>query len=312
MLLFFYRESRQSGFLNKSRFSTLPPPGSAPFRRQDRPGSRIYTGQSGEKNFNNSSTSLLLRPMSTNGYTAASLTKDMNGWTSRPSSIIETNHSRANSMSSTSSSTFGQLPSLNPADETRFNFQLMHTIMLVTCYSEGKQGIRTTLQSLAYTDYPTSHKLIMIIADGVIFGAGNDMSTPDICLSLMSDLITPVENVVAHSYVAIADGKKRHNMAKVYAGYYKCKDQNDPNKIIKIPMVTIVKCGGPGENNDKKPGNRGKRDSQMILMSFLQKVMFDERMTPLEYEFFNSIRTVTGVTPDFFEIVLMVSILIKN
>jgi len=178
--------------------------------------------------------------------------------------------------------------------------------MLVTCYSEGLQGIRTTLNSLAQTDYPTSHKLIMVIADGIIFGSGNSLSTPDICLSLMSDFVVPIENVVAHSYVAIADGKKRHNMAKVYAGYYKCKDLTDPHKIRKIPMITIVKCGGPEEKDDKKPGNRGKRDSQMIVMSFLQKVMFDERMTPLEYEFFNSIRIITGVTPDYFEIVLMV------
>jgi chitin synthase len=267
----------------------------------------MYSAQSGEKNFNNSSTSSLVRPISTNSYTAA-MVKD-SARTSRPSSIInENNHSRANSMSSTSS---GQMQSSNQINETRFNFPLLHTIMLVTCYSEGLQGIRTTLNSLARTDYPTSYKLIMIIADGIIQGSGNKMSTPDICLSLMSEFVVPVDDVMAHSYVAIADGKKRHNMAKVYAGYYRCKDQHDHNKIIKIPMVTIVKCGGPDEQDDKKPGNRGKRDSQMILMSFLQKVMFDERMTPLEYEFFNSIRTVTGVTPDHFEIVLMVNILIK-
>jgi hypothetical protein len=41
-------------------------------------------------------------------------------------------------------------------------------------------------------------------------------------------------------------------------------------------------------------------------MSFLQKVMFDERMTPLEYEFFNAIWRVAGVTPDNYEIVMMV------
>ncbi|POG73526.1 glycosyltransferase family 2 protein [Rhizophagus irregularis DAOM 181602=DAOM 197198] len=286
------RDSSSSSFklfnLNKSRFSTLPPPGSAPFvdrRRQDgRTGSRMYSAQS-------------------------AMVKDSNGSarTSRPSSIInENNNSRANSMSSTSSSSYGQIQSLNPVNETRFNFPLLHTIMLVTCYSEGLQGIKTTLNSLARTDYPTSHKLIMIIADGVIFGSGNDLSTPDICLSLMHEFVVPRDDVIAHSYVAIADGKKRHNMAKVYAGYYKCRDQHDHNKVLKIPIVTIVKCGGPDEQDEKKPGNRGKRDSQMILMSFLQKVMFDERMTPLEYEFFNSIRTVTGVTPDHFEIVLMV------
>jgi chitin synthase len=41
-------------------------------------------------------------------------------------------------------------------------------------------------------------------------------------------------------------------------------------------------------------------------MSFLQKVMFDERMTELEYEMFNGVWKVTGMSPDFYETVLMV------
>ncbi|CAG8486890.1 16284_t:CDS:2 [Funneliformis mosseae] len=305
------RDSRQDSassfnLTNKSRFSTLPP-GSAPFVERRRPTSRqLYPNQPGMKNFNDGSTSSLLGPMSTNGNSVA-MTKDSNGLVKTSHSSFNENNSqgRTDSLSSTSSDAqVSSHPNLDLTSEARLNFSSKHTIMLVTCYSEGLQGIRTTLNSLANTDYPTSHKLIMVIADGVIFGAGNELSTPDICLSLMSDFVVPVDNVMAHSYVAIADGKKRHNMAKVYAGYYRYKDSTE--KVRKVPMVTIVKCGGPDEQDDKKPGNRGKRDSQIILMSFLQKVMFDDRMTPLEYEFFNSIRTVTGVTPDFFEIVLMV------
>jgi len=41
-------------------------------------------------------------------------------------------------------------------------------------------------------------------------------------------------------------------------------------------------------------------------MAFLQKVMFDERMTTFEYEFFNSLWRVTGVSPDRYEGVLCV------
>jgi chitin synthase len=41
-------------------------------------------------------------------------------------------------------------------------------------------------------------------------------------------------------------------------------------------------------------------------MQFMQKVMFDERMTMMEYEFFNGIWRVCGVPPDVYEIVLMV------
>jgi chitin synthase len=71
-------------------------------------------------------------------------------------------------------------------------------------------------------------------------------------------------------------------------------------------MLVVVKCGTPAEASSPKPGNRGKRDSQIILMSFLQKVMFDERMTELEFEMFNGIWKITGISPDYYEMVLMV------
>jgi chitin synthase len=165
-----------------------------------------------------------------------------------------------------------------------FNFTLAHTICLVTAYSEGIQGLRTTLDSVATTDYPNSHKLIAVICDGVITGSGNEMSTPDICLSMMRDFIVPKDEVQPYSYVAIADGAKRHNMAKVYAGFYRYDNITvSPTQQQRVPMILIVKCGTEAEKMDKKPGNRGKRDSQIILMSFLQKVMFDERMTHLDY-----------------------------
>lgn len=185
---------------------------------------------------------------------------------------------------------------------------LLHTLMLVTCYSEGVDGLRATCESLANTSYPSTHKLLLIIADGLIRGDGEDKSTPDICLDMMTDFIVPREEVEPQSYIAIADGVKRHNMAKIYAGYYKYADdcERPMEERQKVPMIVIVKCGTPAEATDKKPGNRGKRDSQIILMSFLQKVMFDERMTPLEYEFFNAFWNVTTVTPDFYELVLMV------
>ncbi|KAG0057821.1 Chitin synthase, class 3 [Gryganskiella cystojenkinii] len=185
---------------------------------------------------------------------------------------------------------------------------LLHTLMLVTCYSEGADGLRATCDSLANTSYPSSHKLLLIIADGIIRGENEDFTTPDICLDMMTDYIVPRDEVEPQSYIAIADGAKRHNMAKIYAGYYKyANDCEMPmENRQKVPMIVIVKCGTPAEAMDKKPGNRGKRDSQIILMSFLQKVMFDDRMTPLEYEFFNAFWNVTKVTPDFYELVLMV------
>lgn len=194
-----------------------------------------------------------------------------------------------------------------PADYQPFNFPLVHTVCLVTAYSESVDGLRTTLDSIATTDYPNSHKLILIVCDGLIKGSGNDMTTPEIALSMMKDFAVPVDQVEAFSYVAVASGSKRHNMAKVYAGFYDYDDSTmDPAKQQRVPMMCIVKCGPPSEAHVGKPGNRGKRDSQVILMSFFQKVMFDERMTELEYEMFYGIWTITGISPDFYEIILMV------
>jgi chitin synthase len=141
----------------------------------------------------------------------------------------------------------------------------------------------------------------------MVKGAGNDMTTPEICLSMMKDFVIPPHEVEPHSYVAIADGHKRHNMAKVYAGFYDYNNASvEVSKQQRVPMVVVAKVGNPLETNDAKPGNRGKRDSQIVLMAFLQKVMFDERMTTFEYEFFNSIWRVTGVSPDRYELVLCV------
>ena len=187
------------------------------------------------------------------------------------------------------------------------NYPLSHTICLVTAYSESVEGLRTTLDSLATTDYPNSHKLLMVIADGMVKGSGNALTTPEIVCGMMKDFVIPPDEVQAHSYVAIADGHKRHNMAKVFAGFYDYSNATvEPSKQQRVPMVLVAKVGNPLERHDAKPGNRGKRDSQIVLMSFLQKVMFDERMTTFEYEFFNSIWRVTGISPDRYEMVLCV------
>jgi chitin synthase len=78
----------------------------------------------------------------------------------------------------------------------------------------------------------------------------------------------------------------------------------------RVPTICVIKCGTPEEREGKKAGNRGKRDSQIILMSFFSKVLFNDRMCPLEYELFRKTHYLMGVTPDYFEAVLMVCWLI--
>nr|CAB41410.1 chitin synthase [Tuber magnatum] len=195
-----------------------------------------------------------------------------------------------------------------PPEYQPFGFPLAHALCLITCYSEGEQGIRTTLDSIATTDYPNSHKLMLIVCDGMIKGHGETKTTPEIILSMLKDHAVHPDAVQGFSYVAVASGAKRHNMAKVYAGFYDYGENSQipPEKQQRVPMLVVVKCGTPDEEGGGKAGNRGKRDSQIILMSFLQKVMFDERMTELEFEMFNGIWKITGISPDYYEVVLMV------
>lgn len=74
----------------------------------------------------------------------------------------------------------------------------------------------------------------------------------------------------------------------------------------RTPTIIVVKCGMPTETTDKKPGNRGKRDSQLILMNFFSAVTYNDRMSPLDFDLFRKLQTLMGVTPDYFEVILMV------
>ncbi|KAI7884493.1 chitin synthase-domain-containing protein [Mucor mucedo] len=177
----------------------------------------------------------------------------------------------------------------------------LYTVLLITCYSENTEGIAATVESLSVTDYPDDRKLLFLIADGIITGHGETMSTPDMCLSLITfDESNPsAKNPESMPYIAVAVGSKQHNEAKVYAGHYVCKGH-------KVPMILVVKSGNPDEQGKPKPGNRGKRDSQLILMNFFSRVTYNDRMTPLDYDLFRKIQWLMGVTPDYFELVLMV------
>ncbi|ORX79681.1 hypothetical protein BCR32DRAFT_328022 [Anaeromyces robustus] len=174
----------------------------------------------------------------------------------------------------------------------------VYTICLVTCYSEGKESLQITLNSLASTTYNDKKKLLLIIADGIVVGVGNNKSTPEIARSMIYE-DPALGEAEPKSYLAVATGERQHNMAKIHAGTYQIKNHT-------VPIIIIAKCGTPAEKNMPKPGNRGKRDSQIILMNFLSRVLYNDRMTPLDYDLFTKIHHVTGVTPDKFELVLMV------
>lgn len=174
-----------------------------------------------------------------------------------------------------------------------------YVLLLVTCYSEDEDSLRLTLDSLVHTDYHDQRKLLFIVADGLVFGSGNSISTPEIVREMLS-IPEEMQNVKPKGYSSIGEKEEKINMAKVYAGHYSSRGRI-------VPCILIEKCGTIQEEKSAgKPGNRGKRDSQLILMNFMQRVLFNERMCPLDFDLFNRINWLMGVAPDVFEIVLMV------
>lgn len=69
--------------------------------------------------------------------------------------------------------------SKTPEDADKF------VILQLPCYTENEDSLRRSLESLAALKYNDKHKLIFVICDGNIIGAGNDESTPDIVLRIL-------------------------------------------------------------------------------------------------------------------------------
>jgi chitin synthase len=95
----------------------------------------------------------------------------------------------------------------------------LFAVCLVTCYSEGEESLRTTLDSISTTTYSDARKLLFIVADGMITGAGEKKSTPDICVSLL-EADPRFGNPIPMSYASVGSGAKAQNRAMVYAGHY--------------------------------------------------------------------------------------------
>ncbi|KAJ2616988.1 hypothetical protein EV177_000789 [Coemansia sp. RSA 1804] len=168
-------------------------------------------------------------------------------------------------------------------------------ICQVPCYTEDDESLQKTINSLAGLEYEDNHKLMFIVCDGNIIGSGNDKPTPRIVLDTLG--VDPEYDPPGRDYLAIAEGSRRHNIAKVYSGLYEYEGHV-------VPFMVAVKVGTPDEAN--RSGNRGKRDSQILLMSFLNKVHFDLPMTPLELEIFHQMRHIIGIHPRDFEYILQV------
>ncbi|KAI9221962.1 chitin synthase-domain-containing protein [Blastocladiella britannica] len=165
----------------------------------------------------------------------------------------------------------------------------------VPCYTEDEVSMVRTINSIASLKYDDKRKLMVIICDGMIVGRGNDRPTPRIVLDILG--VDPTVDPEPLSYQAVGLGAKQHNCAKVYSGLYEYEGHL-------VPYVVLVKVGKPSET--QRPGNRGKRDSQIMLMRFLNHLHYEKPMSPMELEMRHHIQTIIGVDPKWYEYMLMI------
>ena len=170
-------------------------------------------------------------------------------------------------------------------------------ICQVPAYTEGEDQLRKGLDSLTALQYDNKRKLICVICDGMIVGGGNDRPTPKIVLDILG--VDPKIDPPALPFKSIGQGSEQLNYGKVYSGLYEYEGNV-------VPYIVVVKVGKESEQTKSKPGNRGKRDSQILLMSFLNRVHHRSPMSPLELEMFHQINNIIGVDPELYEYLFMV------
>lgn len=178
-----------------------------------------------------------------------------------------------------------------PAAQDKF------VICQVPAYTEGEDQLRKGLDSLTALQYDNKRKLICVMCDGMIVGGGNDRPTPKIVLDVLG--VDPKIDPPALPFKSIGQGSEQLNYGKVYSGLYEYEGNV-------VPYIVVVKVGKESEQIKSKPGNRGKRDSQVMLLSFLNRVHHRSPMSPLELEMFHQINNIIGVDPELYEYLFMV------
>ncbi|KAK9446994.1 chitin synthase-domain-containing protein [Limtongia smithiae] len=177
----------------------------------------------------------------------------------------------------------------NPQQQDKF------VICQIPAYTEGEEQLRNAIDSLTAMQYDDNRKLLFVICDGMIVGSGNDKPTPEIVLDILG--ADPRLDPPACAFESVGEGSQKLNYGKVYSGLYEFEGHV-------VPYIVVVKVGKESEKS--RPGNRGKRDSQCLLLDFLNHVHFRAPMSPLQLEIFHQLNNVIGVDPELYEFLFMV------
>lgn len=111
-------------------------------------------------------------------------------------------------------------------------------ICQIPAYTEDEDSLRRALDSAARMRYDDKRKLLLVICDGMIVGAGNDRPTPRIVLDILG--VSETADPESLSFESLGEGQRQHNMGKVYSGLYEVQGHI-------VPFLVVVKVGKPSE-----------------------------------------------------------------
>ena len=162
-----------------------------------------------------------------------------------------------------------------PRHRTYSEEDVMSPVMImVPCYNEGDNELRKTIKSVLNTTYPDENKVLFMVADGLVTGNGEDMSTPEHLANILGfDIDEFEDDTFEYDCIGVVHTKNR---ARVYHGILQ-----KGHKFLKY--IAVVKCGLPEEAaTSAKPGNRGKRDSQLVIMGYYNRIHYGRELTELD------------------------------
>ena len=150
-------------------------------------------------------------------------------------------------------------------------------MVMVPCYNESDNELRKTIDSVLANKYPDENKVLCVVADGVITGRGEALSCPETLGAILGFTFSNLDD--AFEYTSI--GAKTTNFASIYSGRY--TSEKYQGKYLKY--LVVIKQGGPDEINTPRAGNRGKRDSQLLLFGIINRLQYNRRPTQLDLVF---------------------------
>ncbi|RUS21261.1 chitin synthase-domain-containing protein [Endogone sp. FLAS-F59071] len=174
-----------------------------------------------------------------------------------------------------------------------------YCILMVPCCAEPSNILQETIESLARSTYDDTRRLLVFVCDGMVKSSGDALETHQEVLKILG--YSGTDDPTPYAYNSLGLNAKRTNFARVYAGFYESREH-------RVPYIVIVKVGNRLEVGCPIPGNRGKRDSILMVFAFLERCMdlTTRRIVPFEHELYRQILDVPGIDPRRFKYCMVI------